>query len=177
MPTRQTPFRWLSLLGMLLLMSACSASQPEAMVRPPAPPAAVNAFLQEVLDEAPVLTYDALVERLGPPVRVKAEPAASSTASPPDTLRTLIYYGLELTIDEGTARATRVALTDARYTAPEGLRVGYAESEVITTLGPPMQRKPTQLIYEKTDPQHCLLVISVERRTVSHLEWRFTEEK
>ena len=180
MPMRPTQSRWRRLLGALLLLSACSGSQPEAVVQPPVTPAEVNAFLQEMLDGASGLTYTGLVERLGPPVRVKAEPAASSTASSPDTLRTLIYHGLELTVHEGASppavRPTRVALTDARYTSPEGLRVGYAESQVITTLGPPMQREPTRLIYEKTDPQHYVLVVFLERRTVSRIEWRFTDQ-
>ena len=82
-----------------------------------------------------------------------------------------------MTVDEGTspptARPIRFALTDARYTSPEGLRVGFAESQVLSMLGLPTQRASAQMIYDKTDPQHCMLVVFLERRTVSRMEWRF----
>ena len=178
MPMRLTPSRWGLLLGALLLVNACSGSQPEAVVQRSVTPAEVNAFLQEVIDGASSFTYDQYLQRLGPPVRVEAEPAASSTTTPPDTLRTLIYYGLELTLDASppAARPTRLALTDARFTSPEGLRVGYAETEVISTLGPPMKREPDRLIYEKAEPPGLVLMVFVERRAVSRLEWRFTDQ-
>ena len=80
MPMRPTQSRWRCLLGALLLLSACSGSQPEAAVQPPVTPAEVNTFLQEMLGGTPAFTYTDLVERLGPPVRVKAVLAASSTA-------------------------------------------------------------------------------------------------
>ena len=180
MLTRPTQPRWRCLLGALLLLSACSGSEQVAVQRP-VTPAEVNAFLEEVLDTAPALSYSDLVERLGPPIRVKVEPAAPpNAATPPDTLRTLIYLGLELTITESATSPasppTRVALTDARYTSPEGLRVGYAESQVLRTLGLPTQREPARLIYEKAGPQHCVLVVFLERRSVSRMEWRFNGE-
>ena len=107
MPMRATRSRWGCLGAALLLLSACSGSQPDVVLQSVSV-ADVNVFLQEMLDEAPPLTYSDLVERLGPPSRVKAEPA-----SPPDTLRTLIYHGLELTLFEEAAppisRPTRFA--------------------------------------------------------------------
>ncbi len=181
MQTRLTHPRWRCLLGALLLLSACSGSA-QLAVQQPVTPAEVNAFLEEVLETAPALSYSDLVERLGPPIRVKVEPAAPpNAATPPDTLRTLIYLGLELTVTESATSVasppTRVALTDARYTSPEGLRVGYAESQVLRTLGRPTQREPARLIYEKTDPQRCVLVVFLERSSVSRLEWRFNGDE
>jgi len=161
-------------LSGLLLLGACGGSP--RVAAPQTASTDVNAFLQEVLAAEPVLAYDDLVEALGSPVRVKAEPMAGANgALPPDTLRTVSYYGLEVALQEGgsPSRLAHLALTDARYTAPEGLRVGYAESEVLNVLGRPTRREAARLIYEKERPQACVLVVFLERRTISRMEWRF----
>ena len=168
-------FRWYSLLCALVLVSACGGAQRAGPEEAAAPDGTtdVNGFLQEVLGSEQTYTYDDIVALLGPPVRVRAMPVAGS-----DTVRTLIYYGLEVGLHEGASatRLVHLALTGARYTAPEGLRVGYAESQVISTLGLPTRRKPAQLIYEKKTPRLCILVVFLERRAVSRMEWQFDAE-
>lgn len=168
--------RWCGVLGVLLLVSACGGST-ETTAPQQATTADVNAFLKEALETALAPGYDDLIARLGPPVRVKAEPMAGTAASQQDTLRTMIYYGLEVVFHEGAApsRLARLALTDARHTSPEGLRVGYAESEVVSTLGPPTRRESTLLVYEKETPQPCTLMVFLERRAISRMEWRFAQ--
>ena len=168
-------FRWYSVLCALVLLSACGGSQ---RVGPEETASAdgstdVNGFLQEVLAGEQAYAYDDLVALLGRPVRVKAMPVAGT-----DTVRTLTYYGLEVGLHEGASpsRLVHLALTGARYTAPEGIRVGYAESQVISILGLPTRREPAQLIYEKETPQHGVLIVFLERRTVSRMEWRFDAE-
>ena len=179
MLTRALMLRWSLMLSALVALSACGGSQrvaPEQTTPEQAVSIDVNGFIQEVLAGAQAYAYDDVVSMLGRPARVKAMPLAGPSGSaPPDTVRTLIYYGLEVGLREGAAssRLVHLALTDARYTSPEGVRVGYAESQVLSTLGLPTRRAPAQLIYEKESPQHGVLLIYLERRAVSRMEWRF----
>lgn len=158
-----------------LLQSACGGTQPAAAPEVRASTTDVNAFLQEAL-AGPALTYDELVTRLGSPVRVEAAPAAlAGGAASGDTMRTVIYYGLEVGLHEASSsRLAHFALTDARYTSPEGLRVGYAESQVVSALGLPTRREPARLIYEQEGAGRYVLVVFLERRAVSRLEWTLT---
>ncbi len=175
---RSYMLRWCVVLSVLFLVSACGGSS-RTTAPQQAAPADINAFLQDALETAPRLAYDDLVARLGLPARVKTEPMAGpNAASQQDTLRTMIYYGLEVALHEGAApsRLAHFALTDARYTSPEGLRVGYAESEVLSTLGRPTRREPALLVYEKETPQPCILMVFLEHRTISRMEWRFGRE-
>ena len=170
--------QWCGVVSTLLLVSACGGS---SQVAPPqqATAAEVKAFLEDALETTPTLGYDDLVERLGPPVRVRAAPMDEANAtSPQDTLRTMIYYGLEVALHESAApsRLAHVAFPDTRFTSPEGLRVGYAESEVFSILGRPARREPTLLVYEKETPQPCLLMVFLEHRAISRMEWQFTRK-
>ena len=170
--------RWCGVLSVLLLVSACGGSS-QTTAPQQATTADVNAFVQDALETVPTFGYDDLIARLGPPVRVKAEPmAGANAASRQDTLRTMIYYGLEVAFHEGAApsRLAHVALTDTRHTSPDGLRVGYAESEVLGALGLPTRREPTLLVYEKETPQPCTLIVFLEHRIISRIEWRFAGE-
>ena len=167
--------RLLVVLSTLALLSACSGANPEAVPQQ-ASSADVNVFLRDVLAVEPVLAYEDLVTRLGPPVRVSAEPVGASAR--PDTLRTLFYHGLEVALREAATAPSRVAffaLTGARYTSPEGLRVGYAEPQVIQVLGMPPQQESTQWLYEKEDPRSCVLVLFMEQKSISRMEWRFID--
>ena len=173
MPTSPLLFRVCCVFGTLLLANACGGSG--GTVGPSSALVDVKVFLQETLQAPPYLSYEELVTKLGPPVRVKAEPLAGAAS---DTLRTVIYHGLELVLQEGAASSSRLAhlaLTDARHTSPEGLRVGYAESQVLSTLGLPVRQEPAQLIYENKTPQPFTLVVLLEQRAVSRLEWHFAD--
>ncbi len=178
-------FRSVGALAALLLLGACSGARTGgAEANPPPAEAAaadVTAFLAEVLGGPPALAYADLVARLGPPVRVHAEAAAgASGAAPADTLRTVVYYGLEVVLHEASSlpasHLARVALTDARHTAPDGLRVGYAHEHILRALGRPTRQAATELFYEQTDPRPHLLLILLERRVASRIEWRFDGE-
>jgi hypothetical protein len=165
-------------VGLLLIGSGCSGTKPDAAASARArignEPEAVTDFLREVVTERPALGYGEVVERLGPPIREQAEPASIRD----DTLRTLEYYGLEITLreeEEGSSVA-RLALTDARYTSPEGLRVGHAESYVLEALGRPAEKTATRYFYAQPGPPPLTMVVTFERRAISRIEWQIEKK-
>lgn len=167
--------RWTAVLGCVALLAgpACSGPNPGAATDRPAPTAAaVQATLDAALAGA-LLQPEAVHERLGLPVRVRSAPAAP----PADSAHTLVYHGLEFVFLAGRSVSgpalSRVALTDARYTSPDGLRVGYARDFIRSTLGRPDAEAPGQITYEKAGPPACTLVILLEADKVSRIEWRF----
>lgn len=158
-------FRWSGLLSLALLVASCGGPPAAAPGTRMVSTEAVRTLLADALDGTP-LTRGALTDRLGPPLRTRA--------AGPDSLETLVYHGLELML-HGTAPGglARMALTDARYTSPEGLRVGYAHDYVRTTLGRPTEQAPARLLYAKPGPPPCTLVVYLEADKVSRLEWLF----
>lgn len=167
-----------SLLGLfgLLWLSACSGggTAPASSDQPSATPESVRTVLEDALSANPALAYTDLMARIGPPVRERAVPAPEGTT---DSLRTLIYYGVEFTypapLSAAATRPVHIALTDARFTSPEGLRVGYAQEQVRKTLGPPSRPDPTEWVYTKSEPVACRLVVFLEQNKVSRVEWQF----
>ena len=162
----------------MLMLSACSGAGETTDVasQGPAPTTgAVHAVLQEALGASPGLGQDDLVARIGPPVRERT--VATAGDEDMDSLRTLIYYGLEISYPvggmEAGRRPTRMALTDARYTSPEGLRVGYAEGQVRKLLGPPLHQELSRWVYEKREPVVHDLIVLLEQHKVSRVEWHF----
>lgn len=173
--------RLLCVLSALLLLGACASSKNSGRETLSLTSAEVNTFIQEVIGEASSVAASDVLERLGPPVQVNAEAVADAArTTAPDTLRTLIYYGLELSLYEPAAAATsslwRMALTDARYTSPDGLRVGFAESQVYAVLGLPTRQEHSRYHYESTPSRPFDLTLIMERRVVSRIEWHFDVE-
>ncbi len=164
----------------LLLWGACSGPIPEAAVPGPegAPvragtdPEAVTGFLREVFFEAQAVSYEDVLDRFGPPVRRSATPVAGGV----DSVQTLAYHGMELSLREAGSSLAAFALTDARYTSPEGLRVGYAQSYVLEALGRPTRKTSTRYLYEQAGPPARTLIITFELRAVSRLEWQIERE-
>lgn len=160
---------FLCALSLTLLLSAC-ASAPPLVEGPAASSQNVSAFLSEVITRDMSVSQSDLVARLGEPVRIKAEPASSS-----GTMATAVYYGLEVCLHEESSRSSVswVALTDARHSSPEGLRVGIAQTHILETLGRPTRQTATRFFYEKTEPRPMTLVITLEQKAASRLEWQF----
>ncbi|HMB94164.1 MAG TPA: hypothetical protein VKP65_25165 [Rhodothermales bacterium] len=164
----------LCVLSLLLVLGACaSTSDPSPVIETAGPTATianVAAFLSDVMTQDPSFNRDDLVARLGEPVRAETEPANSAGAA-----TTAVYYGLEVGLQEegNQSSVSWIALTDARHTSPDGLRVGLAQNHILETLGRPTRQTSTRFFYEKTEPRPMTLVITLEQKAASRLEWQF----
>lgn len=171
-------FQVLSLIGVVLLISACGGSKKATVSADRAQMSSeeMTVFIEEVLNTGTAYAYNDMITRLGPPVRVRTRAMADGNDSA-DSLRTAVYYGLEFSYYESNApRRTflaGLALTDARYVTPEGLRVGLAQAYISDYLGKPTREESTQLFYERTEPVPLQIVVTLEQRAVSHIAWEF----
>jgi hypothetical protein len=162
----------LCVLSLLFVLGACASATPPVVETssPTATTANVSDFLSDVMAKDQPVSQGDLVTRLGEPVRIETEPGTSS-----GTMTTAVYYGLEIGLHEQGDRASVswVALTDARHTSPDGLRVGIAQNYILETLGRPTRQTSTHFFYEKTAPRPMMLVITLEQKAASRLEWQF----
>ena len=130
----------------------------------------VNAFLDELV-RGGRRSFPAgeLEAWLGGPRRMTRTMVAEKT------LDVQQYFGLEVGVDRTVSGVDVqfVALTGPRYTAPEGLRVGYAEQEVLRVLGRPSDMNASTWIFTTTED--TLLLVEFENRTVSRITWKFGE--
>jgi hypothetical protein len=160
------------------------SSSPAAADAPPAdapPPRDVVAqIIREALRTDGSVSYDELVRRLGPPLRTRATPTANAyQPDQTDTLRTLVYRGLEaLVYDVSASRKTfliRFSLLTDRYATPEGLRVGDPSRRAIDLLGAPTRRNPAgdEWIYSESDAMPTAMVVTVQDQTITRIEWEF----
>jgi hypothetical protein len=188
------------LLVVGLAVGACSSSEPAADPDPspprtpgaaegappgdaapagPAPPR-VTQLIGDALRRDGNLTRRQLVGRLGAPTGVEHEPVAN-TYDPEqvDTLRTLQYPGLSATVYDVTrepkAFLIRLAVTDARYESPEGLRVGASADAVVDRVGPPTERRAggAEWVYRENRSAPTAMIVSVDDGRVAQIVWEF----
>jgi hypothetical protein len=126
------------------------------------------------------LSYNVLVQRLGPPNRIQTEPVKNQyVRGQVDTLRTLVYTGLEALVYDVTNDSktflVRLSLSSTQYTTPEGLHVGLPEEHVIDELGPPTRRDEArgELIYQESEPTPTSMVVQVRDGRVVRINWEF----
>lgn len=155
---------------------------PKAPSKPPErlpATATVEQFVQDALRSAGAVSYRELVRRLGAPQRVDEEPVPNPyDVESVDTLRTLYYDGLHAAIYDVTSEAKsfliRIALTDRRFTSPEGLRVGDPQQRVLEQVGPPTERGGSgQFIYQEDTSMPTAMIITVRNGRVAQIEWEF----
>ena len=183
-----------------VVLAGCSGSdsaqpEPEAPapqnVEPAEPPAdekastpipsasAVTSLISDALRTDGSITYQNLVERLGAPRRVEREPVPNQyVADRVDTLRTLVYSGLEALIYDVSERPrsflVRLALNSDRYATPGGLQVGATRQAAESALGPPTERRGDgTLIYEETGPAPTTMTLTMRDDRVVRIEWTF----
>ena len=189
------------LIALSATMGACSSAestQPKAEEASPTPPEApaveraeptekagppsdvVSQLIQEALRSDGSVSYRTLVQRLGTPQRVERKPIANQyVQGQVDTLRTLVYTGIEALVYDVTNEAktflVRLSLSSSQYTTPEGLRVGLRTADVIEALGPPTRRNASQgeLIYQETKPKPTSMVVQIREGRVVQIDWEF----
>lgn len=153
----------------------------EADRRPVGPPAdVVSQLIQKALQTGGSVSYRTLVQRLGVPQRVETEPIANQyVRGQIDTLRTLVYPGMEALVYDVTSEAktflVRLSLSGDQYATPEGLRVGLTEERVIDKLGPPTRRNSAtgELIYQETEATPTSMVVRLQEGRVVQIDWEF----
>jgi len=154
-------------------------AEPEEAMGPPSD--VVSQLIQRALRADGGVSEQALVRQLGAPQRVETRPIANQyVRGQVDTVRTLIYRGVEALVYDVTSEAKsfliRLSLSSSRYATPEGLRVGIAEKQVIDKIGPPTRRNAAdgELIYQETETPATSLVVRIEDDRVVRIDWEFS---
>ncbi len=140
----------------------------------------VSPLIRKALQSNGSVSYRALVRQLGAPRRVETEPVANQyVRDQVDTLRTLVYGGIEALVydvtNESKTFLVRLSLSAARYASPKGLRVGLTKQRVIDLLGPPTRRNSSEgkLIYQETTPKPTSMLIHIRDDRVARIDWEF----
>lgn len=199
--SRHLSVHWMLLLTSSVLLSACGTSEQaartstgplpydtlaveaaERLPATPATPAPRTAAVAHIIDKAlrtdGSIDRSELVQRLGLPLRTTAESVPNQyDTTRTDTVRTLMYRGLQAMLYETSPRTflIRLVLTDDRYISPEGLHVGMPPQQVISTIGPPTahDQRAGELIYAEHDTMPTALILTVRRGHVTQIAWEF----
>lgn len=197
--TRKLVFVLVCQVAMTLVISACSSAEstrsgPETVASPEVsrvenpeptreagPPSdAVSQLIQRALQSDGSISYDALVQRLGVPRQVRTRPISNQyVEGQVDTLRTLIYTGIEALVydvtDSPKTFLVRFSISSTQYTTPEGIHVGVSEDRVLDTLGAPTRRNDStgELIYQETESKPTAMVVRIRNGRVVAINWEF----
>jgi len=122
-----------------------------------------------------------LLRELGTPQRVETETVPNQyVRGQIDTLRTLVYSGIRATMydvaNESKTFLVRLTLSTARYTTPEGLRVGLSKQRVIDLLGPPTRTSSSEghLVYQETTSTPTSMLVQLQDNRVARIDWEFS---
>lgn len=129
----------------------------------PASPTAAETFLSSL--PQPLAVHDRKVANPQDPRRV-------------DTVRTLVYRGLTLTVYRVSSTGSRfplaVEVTDPHYVTRDGLRVGLSARAALAILGQPTAREGSTWVYSVVAPQGSApyeLRLRLEGGRVTDLRW------
>lgn len=136
------------------------------------------ALVEARLNPEPGTERLSLLDSLAPPLRVETEPTENRHVPDQiDTLRTLHYDGLRLTLYDVSASEstilTEIEVTGGQYALREGLRVGDTRENTEDALGPPDERENGTYVYEYSNGAPHYLRLYFSGDTVSEIEWSF----
>ncbi len=169
----------LVVLGIGLLLGACS--NPHTDLTPTAAPVATVALgdaLDAMLRPAGPDSAEAFLRSL-PPANEVRDVHVANPHDPrwTDTVRTLDYGGLQLTVYRVAATGDRfpiaVRVTSADARGPDGLRPGMTEAELRLRLGPPSEVRGSSLVFRVLAPGRAPYALTAELRSgrVTALTW------
>lgn len=141
-------------------------------------PENVTSVLKQALSRSGELLPKEVREQLGTPQRVETEAVKNEhDPSQIDTLRTLIYDGLQIKFyDVSQSQKSllmHITMTGDQYAGPEGLRTGLSRSEVRNLLGSPTETKGEELVFEEGDPTPIVTTVHFSDGTADRIEWSF----
>ena len=156
-PSRTAPVALLA-LGALLALAGCGR-QDAATVAPlrATPPVSLADALGAMLRPSGPDAAEAFLRALATASTVR-DVAVVNRHDPrwTDTVTTLAYDGLEITVYRVSSTGTRfpmaVRVTSSAYRAPDGLRLGMTPSQVRQLLGAPVVARPDALLYRRAEP-------------------------
>lgn len=157
------------------------ADRPEPTEEMGPPADAVTQLIQEALRTDGNLSYDVLLQRLGPPRTTETETVPNQyVRGQVDTLYTLGYTGLEALVydvtDDTTSFLVRLSLFSTQYTTPEGVQVGLSEEQVLDEIGAPTRRNASEgeLIYQESGSMPTSMVVRLRGGRVVQIDWEFS---
>lgn len=137
--------------------------------------------LQTILDGAfqrdPQTQDLTVLDELNEPSRVDVETRPNRhVRGQTDTLRTLRYDGLDLTVyhvSDGKEILQTVSVTDERFRTDRGLHVGMSRGAIEATLGQPTRRSGNEYVYDLGGQLPTMLHVAFSTDIVSRLEWKY----
>lgn len=137
--------------------------------------------LQTILDQAfarhPQTGELTFLDRLHDPQNVSVETQENiHDPTQIDTLRTLQYDGLELTVyhvSGGKEILKNITVTGDQYETSEGLSVGMTRSKVESLRGQPDQQQNGRYVYNLGGPMPTMLHVAFTDDEVSRIEWQY----
>ena len=141
-------------------------------------PQRVKQFIGDALQSNAEVTPADVERRLGTPESVETEPTENRhDPSQTDTLRTLVYEGLQVEFYDVSGSNKQmlrhIALTGEQYAGPRGLHPGISRAAVKDTLGSPSRTEQNQFIYEAGEPTPTFTIVHFEGDAAARIEWSF----
>jgi hypothetical protein len=159
---------------------AATVERPEPTQEAGPPTDVVSRLIEDALESDGSVSYSTIVQRLGSPQAVRTEPVANQyVRGQVDTLRTLVYTGMEALVYDVTNDTktflVRLSLSSTQYSTPEGVRVGFSEERVLEEIGSPTRRNASQgeWIYQESEPTPTSMVVRMRDGRVVRIDWEF----